>query len=86
MNQAPTTPQLLQDPARVRRSRVTAGLQQNELAELVGISAAHMCRIELGRASASERVLARLAGVLQCEIDDLLPGDCTCGANHGRQA
>lgn len=67
------TPRLAQDPVRVQRKRVQAGLAQNQLAARIGISAAQLCRIEKGRSGASASVLARLAEALDCEIDDLMP-------------
>ncbi|MCZ4605247.1 helix-turn-helix transcriptional regulator [Streptomyces sp. Lzd4kr] len=75
MEQAQT--RLAQDPARVLRKRVQAGLAQNELAARVGISAAQLCRIEKGKSGASASVLSRLAEQLDCAIADLMPPDPT---------
>ncbi|MFE6282470.1 helix-turn-helix domain-containing protein [Streptomyces sp. NPDC057877] len=75
MEQAQT--RLAQDPARVLRKRVQAGLAQNDLAARVGISAAQLCRIEKGKSGASAPVLSRLAEVLDCEIAELMPPDPT---------
>lgn len=71
------TPRLAQDPLRVHRRRVQAGLAQNELAARIGISAAQLCRIEKGRSGASASVLSRLAEALHCEIADLMPPEPT---------
>lgn len=72
MEQAQTS-RLAQDPARVLRKRVQAGLAQNQLAARVGISAAQLCRIEKGRSGASAPVLSRLAEEFGCEVADLMP-------------
>lgn len=72
MEQAQTS-RLAQDPVRVLRKRVQAGLAQNVLAARIGISAAQLCRIEKGKSGASVSVLSRLAEELDCEIADLMP-------------
>ncbi|WP_432135834.1 helix-turn-helix domain-containing protein [Streptomyces sp. bgisy154] len=74
MEQAQTQ-RLAQDPVRVLRKRVQAGLAQNELAARIGISAAQLCRIEKGKSGASAPVLSRLADELGCTIADLMPPD-----------
>ncbi|WP_079081659.1 helix-turn-helix domain-containing protein [Streptomyces scabiei] len=61
------------DPGRVRRKRIEAGLQQQELARRAGISKPHMSSIEHGRVNPSPGVLQRLATALGCEIPDLMP-------------
>jgi transcriptional regulator with XRE-family HTH domain len=61
------------DPGRVRRKRIEAGLQQQELARKAGISKPHMSSIEHGRVNPSPHVLQRLAVALGCEIPDLMP-------------
>lgn len=67
------TPRIAQDPARVLRERVKAGLQQKDLAGRVGISPAQLCRIEKGKSGASVTVLRRLADEFGCPIAQLLP-------------
>ncbi|QQM44971.1 helix-turn-helix domain-containing protein [Streptomyces liliifuscus] len=66
-------PQRNQDPARVRRKRIEAGLTQIALAAQAGLSTAHMSCIERGERGASPKVLDRLATALDCEIADLMP-------------
>ncbi len=61
------------DPGRVRRKRIEAGLQQQELARKAGISKPHMSSIEHGRVNPSPGVLRRLADALGCQIPDLMP-------------
>lgn len=72
MEQAQTS-RLAQDPARVLRKRVQAGLAQNQLAARIGISAAQLCRIEKGKSGASAPVLSRLASELGCDVEELMP-------------
>ena len=62
----------LQDPKRLKRRRIEAGLNQRELADRAGISEAYMSFLSRGQKSASPRVLKRLAGALSCEIADLM--------------
>jgi transcriptional regulator with XRE-family HTH domain len=62
-----------QDPQRLRRRRIEAGLNQVELAARAGISKSHMSLLERGARNASAPVLKRLAKRLKCEVADLLP-------------
>ncbi|MGP4093032.1 helix-turn-helix domain-containing protein [Nonomuraea sp. KM90] len=61
------------DPVRLRRRRVAAGLEAQELARRVGISKSALSRIERGHNNASPPVLERLAQALNCQIADLMP-------------
>ena len=60
------------DPAELRRRRIAAGLAQADVAERAGTSAGHLSELERGTRNPSPALLARLAGVLGCEIADLL--------------
>jgi transcriptional regulator with XRE-family HTH domain len=64
-----------QDPARLRRRRVEAGLSQVSLARRVGVSKGHVSLLESGGRGASPELLGRVAGVLGCEIADLMPSE-----------
>ncbi|WP_340382244.1 helix-turn-helix transcriptional regulator [Streptomyces sp. SS7] len=64
---------LNQDPARLRRKRVEAGLTQKDLAQRVGVTKGHMSLVESGRRGASPDLLKRLAAVLDCAVADLMP-------------
>lgn len=66
-------PRRNQDPGRVRRKRIEAGLNQTALARKAGISKNHMSMVERGVAGASPGVLARLAEALGCQTADLMP-------------
>jgi transcriptional regulator with XRE-family HTH domain len=66
---------VLQDRERVRRKRIEAGLEQQQLAAKARISPQHMNAIELGNRSASPPVLRRIARVLRCPISELLPAE-----------
>ena len=66
---------MAQSPERVFRKRVEAGLQQNELARMAGITSATMSRIETGFSSAKPAVLVRIAKALGCEVVDLMPDE-----------
>ena len=86
MEQAQISTRLAQDPARVLRKRVQAGLAQNQLAARIGISAAQMCRIEKGKSGASASVLSRLAREFDCTIADLMPPEPACATSSGSRA
>lgn len=62
-----------QDPKRLQRRRIQAGLNKRELAERAGIHKTTMGRLERGINNASPRVLKQLAEALGCEIADLMP-------------
>lgn len=61
-------------PARLRRVRMERGLTLRETARRAKISSAYLCRIEhrVDRSPPSEAVLARLAKVLEDDVDRLL--------------
>ena len=56
----------------IRAERKRLGLSQEELAEMVNISAVHMSHIETGNTKLSLPVLVDLANALQVRADDLL--------------
>jgi len=62
-----------QDPQRLKRRRIEAGLNQGELAAKAGIHRSHMSWLERGLRGASPRVLKRLAESLDCQVADLMP-------------
>ncbi|MEU9387167.1 helix-turn-helix transcriptional regulator [Streptomyces sp. NPDC048279] len=84
MKTAPS--QLVQDPSRVLRKRIEAGLAQNQLAARIGISAAQLCRIEKGKSGASAPVLSRMANEFGCEVAELLPPEPRAGLAVGSAA
>jgi transcriptional regulator with XRE-family HTH domain len=61
-----------QDPRRLKRRRIEAGLNRRELAAKAGIHRSYMTWLEAGGRSASPRVLKRLAKALACEPADLM--------------
>lgn len=67
-----TGPGLSQDPKRLRRRRIAAGMSQAALAAKAGCSAPYLCQLEKGDYSASAEILAALAGALECKITDLM--------------
>lgn len=71
-----TTPErqrpLVQDPAAVRRHRLLKHFEQAELADRAGISISHMSKIETGTSSVGVKVLHRLAGALECPVEELM--------------
>ncbi|MFS0695864.1 helix-turn-helix domain-containing protein [Streptomyces nitrosporeus] len=62
-----------QDPAQIRRRRIEAGLTQEGLAHLAGVTKSHISGVERGTAGASAPMLSRLAAALECEVADLMP-------------
>ncbi|MCM1329983.1 MAG: helix-turn-helix transcriptional regulator [Ruminococcus sp.] len=55
----------------VRKAREAAGLDQEELAERVGISRTMVSHIERNRKTPSVMVLADIAKALHCTMDEL---------------
>jgi transcriptional regulator with XRE-family HTH domain len=66
-----------QDPQRLRRRRIEAGLNQVELAAKVGKSKSHMSCLESGKRNASPPLLKCLAKALMCTVADLMPPEPT---------
>lgn len=64
---------LSQDPERVRRRRIEAGLNLPALAAKAAMSKGHLSNIENGKVSPTAKTLGRLAAALDCEIADLMP-------------
>ena len=60
-------------PFRLKRKRYEAGLGLREAAELAGVNAGHLSRLEHGKVSASPKHLAALAAVYDCKPVDLMP-------------
>lgn len=56
--------------ARIKELRKIKGLKQSELAELVGIDAKHMSKIECGRCFPSFDLLNKIAQILDKSIAD----------------
>lgn len=52
--------------------RLTAGLTQVQLADLVAVSQAHISAIELGDTGPGVHLLHRLATALNCAVEDLM--------------
>jgi transcriptional regulator with XRE-family HTH domain len=66
---------LTQDPVRLRRRRLAAGLSLTDAARRAGCSKAHVSMLEKGAHGASPQLLARFASLYGCEIADLMPGE-----------
>ena len=64
---------LTQDPDRIFRKRIEAGLEQQELAARAGIHPSKMSRIENGRFAAKPADLHSIAAALGCHVTDLMP-------------
>ncbi|MFC6885324.1 MULTISPECIES: helix-turn-helix domain-containing protein [Actinomadura] len=81
MAQATPTRSHAQDPRRLRRQRVIAGLNQKQAAAQAGIAASHLCRMELGKVGASEATLHTLARLYGCDVERLMPDEQTAAAS-----
>ena len=57
--------------ARIREARKAQGMEQKELAERMGISAAFLSRIERGERGCSLDLLRRASAVLGCPLAEL---------------
>jgi putative DNA methylase len=58
--------------ALIRDRRATLGISLRVAAQRLGVDAAHLSRVEGGKVPVSEQLIHRLAGVLECEVDELL--------------
>lgn len=63
------------DPAKLRRRRIEAGLNQIDLAERTGLHRSHIGFLEKGRRGTTARTLSSLAEALGCRIADLMPDE-----------
>jgi len=59
----------------IRRKRQAMGITQADLAERSGVSKAMICDVEADRKNPTIRLLAQIAGGLQCGISELLDLD-----------
>lgn len=59
----------------IRTLRVSRVLEQNELAELVGITQSHLSKIETGKANPSLRILRKIADALKVDAMNFFSGD-----------
>ena len=57
---------------RIKRERLDRGMTQRVLARAVGVGAPHISKIEAGRESPSDELLQKIAGVLECDFEELL--------------
>lgn len=66
---------LTQDPRRLLRKRLEAGLTIRQLAKKAHVGHGSISDLERGKQSARVTMLAALARALECEIADLLPDE-----------
>lgn len=71
------------DPARLKRMREARGWTQEQLAEIAGLNARTVQRVEASGKAAPETGMA-LAAVLGCSLGDLQAGDPPTTAMSGR--
>jgi transcriptional regulator with XRE-family HTH domain len=70
---------------RVRAARRDRGLTQDELADQVGVSRSAVAQWETGRAGQVTGNLARIAGVLEVNVEFLMYGDDKRAVGEVRQ-
>lgn len=58
----------------IKRTRLAASLSQEELADAVGISQSHICRLETGVHVPTFTTMERIADALGVEVEKLDPG------------
>ena len=56
----------------IKRIREAQGMSQTELAKAVGVTQSMLCQVERGTKALSLPLGADIAGVLNCNIEDLL--------------
>ena len=63
------------DPAKLRRRRIEAGLNQGDLAEKARLHQTHICLLEKGLRGTTPKTLGNLAAALGCKTTDLMPDE-----------
>lgn len=58
----------------IRKSRKAKGWSQRELAEHTATDTSYINRVETGKINPSIAVLERIAGALECSLDELVKG------------
>lgn len=66
---------------RIKQARLNRDLTQEKLAEMIGISIAHMSNIETANTHLSLKILLKIANALNCNTDVLLCGNITNNLN-----
>lgn len=56
----------------IKRKRREYDIEQQELAQRIGVTSAHICRIEKGVTNASLEIISKIADALHCSIDELI--------------
>lgn len=59
----------------IKVHRIRKGITQRELADMLGISQAHLCNVENGRLSLSLKLLLTLRNIFECSLDELVVED-----------
>ncbi len=62
----------------IYRTRMAAGLSQEKVAELAGISTGWYQRIEKGKGNASLSICIRIAAVLEIDLNELMLKASAC--------
>ncbi len=70
---------------RIKERRIGAGMSQEKLAELLGVSRQAVTKWEAGRSAPSSDNLFRLAEVLGCPVSELLDGGPEAGATPAEE-
>ena len=60
---------------KLRIKRVSADLRQSDLAERAGLHQTHISLLERGKRGTTPETLGVLAGILGCDVADLLPDE-----------
>ena len=63
------------DKRKLRLKRIRAGLTQPQLAKLANLHPSHISYMERGTRGTSPKTLNVLAGILGCDITDLMPDE-----------
>lgn len=57
---------------RIKRERLKREMTQRDLANMIGVGTPHVSKVEAGRENPSDDLLERVAGVFDCDLDELL--------------
>ena len=60
---------------KIKKARLIKGIQQKELADMLGVSQVSVCKWEQGKAFPSVKRLKQVASLLDMTVEELIPDE-----------
>lgn len=70
---------------KIKERRLSVGLTQETVANLLDVNPSHVSNIECGRANPSLTALVKIANILQCSVDYFISGEYTFTYNREQE-